>query len=139
MSRIHEALKKAAQERSAQLAASGQPAFLEVADAPRTIVPLPELDEVALRTHVPMEAPSYLRYEDLVKRCASPRWNIDPRMSGFEGGDEGSVGAHVSNRRISATEARGGDEQRASGRKNFCRSESSAVDCKATRSQSAVD
>ncbi|HEY6127087.1 MAG TPA: CpsD/CapB family tyrosine-protein kinase [Candidatus Acidoferrum sp.] len=93
MSRIHEALKKAAQERSAQLAASGQPAFLEVADAPRTIVPLPELDEVALRTHVPMEAPSYLRYEDLVKRCASPRWNIDPRMSVFEGGDEGSVGA----------------------------------------------
>jgi protein-tyrosine kinase len=93
MSRIHEALKKAAQERSAQLATNAEPAFFEVADAPRTAVPLRELDEPALRTHAPLEAPAYLRYEDLVKRCAAPKWNIDPRTSVFEGGEDGSVGA----------------------------------------------
>jgi protein-tyrosine kinase len=93
MSRIHEALKKAAQERSAQLAASTEPSFLEVADAPRLGIPLRELAEPALRLQEPLEAPAYIRYEDLIKRCSPTRWRIDPRMSVFEGGDEASVGA----------------------------------------------
>ena len=65
MSRIHEALKKAAQERSAQLAASTEPSFLEVADAPRLGIPLRELEEPALRLQEPLEAPAYIRYEDV--------------------------------------------------------------------------
>src|ERR1700756_5484786 len=93
MSRIHEALKKAAQERSAQLAASAEPSFLEVADAPRIGAPLRELDEPTLRLEESLEAPAYIRYEDLIKRCSPTRWRIDPRMSVFEGGDEASVGA----------------------------------------------
>src|SRR6201982_666721 len=92
MSRIHEALKKAAQERSAQLAASAEPSFLEVADAPRIGAPLRELDEPTLRLEESLEAPAYIRYEDLIKRCSPTRWRIDPRMSVFEGGDEESVG-----------------------------------------------
>jgi protein-tyrosine kinase len=93
MSRIHEALKKAAQERSAQLAASGEPSFLEVADAPRSRIPLRELEEPTIHTQEPLEAPAFLRYEDLIKRCNPAKWRIDPRMSVFEGGDEASPGA----------------------------------------------
>jgi protein-tyrosine kinase len=93
MSRIHEALKKAAQERSSQLAASGEPSFLEVADAPRMSVPLRELEGPAPRTPDLLEPPGFLRYEDLIKRCNPARWRIDPRTSVFEGADEANAGA----------------------------------------------
>ena len=93
MSRIHEALKKAAQERSSQLAASGEPSFLEVADAPRMGVPLRELEEPAPGTPDLLEASGFLRYEDLIKRCNPARWRIDARTSVFEGADEANVGA----------------------------------------------
>ena len=91
MSRIHEALKKAAQERSAQLAAGTVPSFLEVAEAPRAAIPLREVSEPAAR--LPEEGVSFLRYEDLIKGCASPKWKTDARMSVFEGGEDGHVGA----------------------------------------------
>ena len=93
MSRIHEALKKAAQERSSQLAASGEPSFLEVADAPRMSVPLRELAEPAPGTPDLLEAPGCLHYEDLIKRSNPARWRIDARTSVFEGADEASIGA----------------------------------------------
>jgi capsular exopolysaccharide synthesis family protein len=93
MSRIHEALKKAAQERSSQLAASGEPSFLEVADAPRMSVPLRELEEQAPRTPDLLEPPAFLRYEDLIKRSNPARWRIDARTSVFEGGEVGNAGA----------------------------------------------
>jgi len=93
MSRIHEALKKAAQERSAQLSANGEPSFLEVAEAPRAAIPSRDQDEPKLRAPAQVEEPAYSRYEDLIKRCASPKWRIDPRTSVFEGGDEANVGA----------------------------------------------
>jgi len=93
MSRIHEALKKAAQERSAQLASGTAPSFLEVADVPRTAVPSRELDEPASPERSPAKGGSFLRYEDLVKGCARPIWKTDARMSVFEGGDDGHVGA----------------------------------------------
>jgi protein-tyrosine kinase len=93
MSRIHEALKKAAQERSAQLAAGTAPSFLEVADVPRTAVPLQELDEPTSPERSPAKGASFLRYEDLIKGCTAPKWKTDARMSVFEGGDDGHVGA----------------------------------------------
>ncbi len=93
MSRIHEALKKAAQERSAQLAAGTAPSFLEVADVPRTAVPLRELNEPTPPERSPAKGASFLRYEDLIKSCAAPKWKTDARMSVFEGGDDGHVGA----------------------------------------------
>src|SRR6266436_5484783 len=94
MSRIHEALKKAAQERSAQLAAGGEPTFLEVADSPSVALPLREVMPRPQASHaVPMDSLGYFRYEDLIQNCALPTWRIDPRMSVFEGGDDGHVGA----------------------------------------------
>jgi capsular exopolysaccharide synthesis family protein len=93
MSRIHEALKKAAQERSSQLAAGGEPSFMGVADAPRMSVPLREFAEPAPVAPDLLEAPGFLRYEDLIKRLNPARWRIDARTSVFEGADEASIGA----------------------------------------------
>jgi len=39
------------------------------------------------------EGLTYLRYEDLIKKCAKPKWKIDPRMSVFEGSDDTQLGA----------------------------------------------
>jgi protein-tyrosine kinase len=98
MSRIHEALKKAAQERSAQLANGGETSFVELAAAPtapmaRTAAPVEELDEPMVRTAIASESLTYLRYEDLIQRCATPKWRIDGRLSVFEGSDDKQVGA----------------------------------------------
>jgi protein-tyrosine kinase len=93
MSRIHEALKKAAQERSTQIAAGDGPSFLDVAEAPRTGVPLRELEESPVRIPASEKEITYFRYEELIKRCAAPKWKIDPRISVFEGNDETHVGA----------------------------------------------
>jgi capsular exopolysaccharide synthesis family protein len=93
MSRIHEALKKAAQERTAQLAAGAEPAFLEVVDGPRSVVPLRDLEETPVRVPTQEEGISYLRFEELVKKCATPKWKIDPRISVFAGNDVSHVGA----------------------------------------------
>src|SRR5215467_13371997 len=94
MSRIHEALKKAAQERSAQLAAGVEPNFLEVVDAPPTVVPpLREVQEAPMRSFKPIESPGFLRFEDLAAKCAKPQWSIDPRMSVFEGAFGSHIGA----------------------------------------------
>lgn len=100
MSRIHEALKKAAEERSAQLAKGGDTTFVELATAPTApmaattaAMQLPEVDDTMVRTAVAPETFTYLRYEDLVKKCATPRWRIDGRLSVFEGNDDTQVGA----------------------------------------------
>lgn len=102
MSRIHEALKKAAKERSAQLV-SNESSLLEIATAPEP-APVPPARETAVeelrvpppvRMSVLSESVSYLRYEDLAKRCSAPKWKIDGRLSVFEGGDEKHVGAET--------------------------------------------
>jgi capsular exopolysaccharide synthesis family protein len=95
MSRIHEALKKAAQERSAQLAAgAAEPSFLEVVDAPHPALPLRELEDAPVRQTVGLtDGTGFLRFEDLAKNCATQKWKIDPRMSVFEAGGDGQIGA----------------------------------------------
>jgi len=60
---------------------------------PRTAVPLRELDEPTSPERSPAKGGSFLRYEDLIKGCARPIWKTDARMSVFEGGDDGHVGA----------------------------------------------
>jgi len=98
MSRIHEALKKAAQERSVQLAKGGDTTFAELAAAPTAPVateptPLSGLEVRVLPPSPPVDNFAYLRYEDLISKCASPRWRPDPRLSVFEGNDDKQLGA----------------------------------------------
>src|SRR5271156_5816745 len=94
MSRIHEALKKAAEERSTKLAASPSSDLLDVTSdfgRPRVIEPGPMLP---VRPEVRSNAGSLLsQIEELAKRCTHPAWHPDPRTSVFHGGDLQNIGA----------------------------------------------
>jgi protein-tyrosine kinase len=93
MSRIHEALKKAAQERSERLSTSvgsgvaidplELPGALTAVETPQTVVP------------EPFAAPEtgILGYEDVIRKCVLRKFRVDPRMSVFEGQDEANLGA----------------------------------------------
>ncbi len=87
MSRIHEALKKAAQERSTQLAAGLEAGVGEAAGETRgsvtgaSEVGLPVIPpRIVTAGHQVMP----LRYEELVLRCAHPEWQLDPLKSVFQ-------------------------------------------------------
>jgi capsular exopolysaccharide synthesis family protein len=93
MSRIHEALKKAAQERSSRISSVAAPDLLDVStDVSRTTVPLedhtlPSLDRLA------PQRPPFLCFEELVKKCAHPQWQPDPRTNVFLGVDSNQTDA----------------------------------------------
>jgi protein-tyrosine kinase len=86
MSRIHEALKKAEQERSPDhLTADGAAPAQEGGTAPaskagfasETILPVSEVSNIATASA------DYLRFDDLRTRCAHPQWNLDPNLNVF--------------------------------------------------------
>jgi capsular exopolysaccharide synthesis family protein len=89
MSRIHEALKKAQEERSAQQAAHAP----NLPDAPE-LAPAPYAPAALLET--PEPAPSVaaertggsLTFETLLSRCRQRRWNIDPSAVVFAAGED---------------------------------------------------
>jgi protein-tyrosine kinase len=87
MSRIHEALKKAEQERSADqpTAESAAPPRERVIAAPapkagfagEVLLPASEVSTIAA------SSAEYLRFDDLRARCAHPEWNPDPNLNVF--------------------------------------------------------
>jgi capsular exopolysaccharide synthesis family protein len=92
MSRIHEALKKAAHERLSQATAGTvldlgdvPPGFVSPSDVVRHI-PAP-----TARNAPPSEDSSFLSFDDLQKRCAHPKWQLDSRMNVFLKKDNGRV------------------------------------------------
>ena len=99
MSRIHEALKKAEQERAANTAAA-----TDILTAP-PLVESPSQSHVIAGTaidaavpRVPPERPiassaGYLRFEDLRKKCAHPEWHLDPNVNVFVNPELSSHGA----------------------------------------------
>ncbi len=82
MSRIHEALKKAEQERAATLSAD-----LATPSAGSQILATPVVGGSA------PAAPGYLRFDDLVSRCARPHWHLDPNANVFFHSDLNSPGS----------------------------------------------
>lgn len=96
MSRIHEALKRAAQERSTQVAAGLEPGILEVKDEIQHSIPRPlELERVTESERVISgnhQAVPF-RYEDLVRRCAHPEWRLNPHYNAFQNSKPGFGGA----------------------------------------------
>jgi protein-tyrosine kinase len=88
MSRIHEALKKAEQERSA--IPGGQ---LELSQEPVVSTPASKVDPPRLRSDAALRsleassiaAPSaeFLRFDDLKALCSNPQWNPDPNVNVF--------------------------------------------------------
>jgi protein-tyrosine kinase len=95
MSRIHEALKKAEQERASAL--ETEPVALPV-DPVLTSPPLgnpasdPEQDVIApgYITRLPAD---FLRFDDLRAHCAHPQWHLDPNSNVFFNADLSPLGA----------------------------------------------
>jgi protein-tyrosine kinase len=92
MSRIHDALKKAAQERASSggsIATPGIEELVEVADLP----PLRLSQASASLKHLEVPDSVTARFEEIAQKCSRPSWSIDPRLSVFVGPDERGIGA----------------------------------------------
>ncbi|HEV7967645.1 MAG TPA: CpsD/CapB family tyrosine-protein kinase [Candidatus Acidoferrales bacterium] len=96
MSRIHEALKRAEQDRAVMLPVDTPlvpTGSVEVKTNGGSRAPVAAAD-VYPKTSVIGSAPSeYLRFDDLTARCAHPRWNPDPNVNVFLNPDLGSHAA----------------------------------------------
>ena len=94
MSRIHEALKKAAQERSLRLSSGTSPDFVDVStDVRRTTFPSEDRASPLLADLPPKRDSSFLSFEELVKKCTRPQWQPDPRSNVFHGANSNQIGA----------------------------------------------
>jgi protein-tyrosine kinase len=96
MSRIHEALKKAEQERAAVQPA--EPLLLPIDMAPvppavRNEINLTAPDIVAQTPIIAAHASDYLRFEDIRARCKHPEWHPDANVNVFFNSDAGTHGA----------------------------------------------
>jgi protein-tyrosine kinase len=86
MSRIHEALKKAAQERNAQLGSQSGPDLvdLEAESTSRvSTVSSPDLSELARGSQPSGVQRGATQFEQFVKQCKPGKWNVDSRLSIF--------------------------------------------------------
>ncbi len=86
MSRIHEALKKAEQERAAVQASGASVLTASVMpNPPAPAAAQPERDgERYLATESAItHSAGYLRFDDLRKHCAHPQWHLDPNVNVF--------------------------------------------------------
>ncbi len=98
MSRIHEALKKAAQDRAVKAPTAVTADLVDgAAEINRHIETPPELlrgDTSRVETAVPrFHGTAFVTYEDLIQRCSHPEWTLDARNSVFIGGDSDRIGA----------------------------------------------
>jgi capsular exopolysaccharide synthesis family protein len=102
MSRIHEALKKAEQERAAIVTAEPEIAPVQAASATATATaePVPNAEaplqngDILSRTVLPATGSSqYLRFDDLRARCAHPVWHLDPNVNVFVNPDSSAQGS----------------------------------------------
>lgn len=100
MSRIHEALKKAEQERAAHqsstptdsLFAAGQViSSVQSTDAQQSVGTA--VDIMAPAALMPTAPVTHLRFEDLRARCAKPDWRPDPNTNVFVTSDPSTPGA----------------------------------------------
>jgi len=92
MSRIHEALKKASQEKASQAAAGTvldledvASHFVSPSDVTRQVV------TPAARNAPTSAGSSLLSFDDLLKRCAHPNWQLDTRMNAFLKRNDGRI------------------------------------------------
>jgi protein-tyrosine kinase len=86
MSRIHEALKKAAQERNALLADPSAPRLVDLSAEGLTSAVLPEIGpapslEQAMLSSRPSDVVQI--FQEFIKKCSHPGWRINPHFSVF--------------------------------------------------------
>ena len=97
MSRIHDALKRAEQERATSTGTYVEPAFQQPAAFPqpeeqRETIPSPPLPQRSGAVAMPTMG-SALNYESLLARCPQTEWSPDQRTMLFFHGDDSRVGA----------------------------------------------
>src|SRR5580700_3897892 len=86
MSRIHEALKKAEQERAGVQAGDRVVFPADAISAPASLpgVPLtPDPDSTRRTSGMAPLSSNYLRFEDLRTHCQHPQWHLDPNVNIF--------------------------------------------------------
>jgi protein-tyrosine kinase len=97
MSRIHEALKKAEQEKAAQMLGGPRATAPEVVND--TDVPIFSSQRIPEGTNLPAENVrtthagdrAILQFDDLVRRCAHPEWKSDSALRASLTGDSGKI------------------------------------------------
>ena len=99
MSRIHEALKKAEQERAAVVTAETEAVPLQTESASAVLparnaeMPLPSGDILSRTVLSAPGSGEYLRFDDLRARCAHPAWHLDPNVNVFVNPDSSAGGS----------------------------------------------
>jgi protein-tyrosine kinase len=94
MSRIHEALKKAAAERAWQPQTSSAQTFVDVTEGfSHSAEAGNERDTTPKNGSAKPDKQPIVRFEQLLKRCAHPKWTLNPSMSVFGGTDSKKIGA----------------------------------------------
>jgi protein-tyrosine kinase len=86
MSRIHEALKKAEQERAIAQGATTEVAAIAQEPVAPAEAWIPHASETSARAMPPVAAApadDFLRFDDLRARCAHPTWHLDPNVNVF--------------------------------------------------------
>ena len=88
MSRIHDALRKAAEEKTSQVLVREHPVVGPVGvDIPQSILTAGQVAERASSTR-PSEAGHFLRFDDLIQWCARPEWKPDAGYNLFPRADD---------------------------------------------------
>jgi len=90
MSRIHDALKRAEQERATSMGAHVEPAF-DQPEAQREYMPSMQPSGAAAMPTMAVGS----SYESLLARCPQTEWSPDPRTMLFFGEDDGRLGAEA--------------------------------------------
>jgi capsular exopolysaccharide synthesis family protein len=94
MSRIHEALKKAAAERASQPQTSSAQTFVDLTEGfNHSAEAGNERDTTPKNGSAKADKQPIVRFEQLLKRCAHPKWTPNPSMSVFGGTDNKKIGA----------------------------------------------
>jgi len=94
MSRIHDALKKAAEERASQPPVSSSQTFIDVTEGITPTAPAGKgLETAPTNGSGKADKQPSIRFEQLLRRCAHSNWTPDPRMNVFGGSDSKKVGA----------------------------------------------
>jgi len=94
MSRIHEALKKAAEERSAQTVNRGASDLVELSIQEEIAGNPPVNGDIQAKPRIAEKAdPGQLRFEEFAKRCTHVKWKVDSDVSLYSAHSNNSVGA----------------------------------------------
>jgi protein-tyrosine kinase len=94
MSRIHEALKKAAEERTAQTANRTTADLVDLSIRDEVAGTLPVIEDAHAKARiVDKQDPGVLRFEEFTKRCTQVTWKSDSETTVYSAHSNNSVGA----------------------------------------------